>query len=297
MQSAAKAMMPPAAKAVILPQEKAEMLPEGKAVILPQGKAEMLPERKAVMLPEAKTVMLPEAKTVTLRAATAVMLRAATAVMLSAKRLARASMTSGARASMRARLFAAVAAVLLAGVVQAAPQPAVYDIHGHLPDLKFTLSGAQGRTVSQDDVKGKTVLLFFGYASCPDVCPTTMAQLADVMGRLGNEAGGVRILFVSVDPHRDTPDGLQAYVNAFNSNAIGLTGTERQIADIARRYRVSYQIDKPRPGADPNVYNVTHSRGVYVFDGRGEARLLLSDSSSTEQIVDALRKLAGETRR
>jgi protein SCO1/2 len=188
-------------------------------------------------------------------------------------------------------LLAVATALLLGAAVRAAPQPAVYDIHGHLPDLKFTLSGAQGRTVSQDDVKGKTVLLFFGYASCPDVCPTTMAQLADVMGRLGTDADKVRILFVSVDPHRDTPDGLQAYVNAFNSNAIGLTGTERQIADVARRYRVSYQIDKPKPGADPKVYNVTHSRGVYVFDGKGVARLLLSDSSSTDEIVDALRKL------
>lgn len=195
------------------------------------------------------------------------------------------------------RLIAAAMAVLFAGLVQAAGQPAVYDIHGHLPDLRFTLSGAQERTVSQDDLKGKTVLLFFGYASCPDVCPTTMAQLADVMKQLDKDAADVRILFVSVDPHRDTPDRLQAYVNAFNPNAIGLTGTESQIADIARRYRVSYQIDKPKPGGDPDAYNVTHSRGVYVFDRAGEARLLLSDSSSTDQIVDALRKLVREAQR
>jgi protein SCO1/2 len=203
------------------------------------------------------------------------------------------------RGGLGALLVAVAAAAwpVVGTAAQAAATTAVYDIHGHLPDLEFTLSGAQGRTVSQADVKGKTVLLFFGYASCPDVCPTTMAQLADVMNRLGDDAADVRILFVSVDPHRDTPDRLQAYVNAFNSNAIGLTGTERQIADIARRYRVSYQIDKPKPGADPTVYNVTHSRGVYVFDGTGEARLLLSDSSSTEQIVDAVRKVIAGTRR
>jgi protein SCO1 len=186
---------------------------------------------------------------------------------------------------------AAAAPALSVGNAQAATTPAVYDIHGHLPELKFTLSGAHGRTVSQADVKGKTVLGFFGYASCPDVCPTTMAQLAEVMNRLGNDAADVRILFVSVDPHRDTPDRLQAYVDAFDSNAVGLTGSERQIADIARRYRVSYQIDKPKPGADPTVYNVTHSRGVYVFDSLGEPRLLLSDSGSTDQIIDALRKV------
>jgi protein SCO1/2 len=197
-----------------------------------------------------------------------------------------------------ARLLAAMAGLALAAMLNvAAAAPAFYDVRNHLPDLKFSLSGASGRTVTQEDVKGKTVLLFFGYASCPDVCPTTMAQLTDVLSRLGDAASQVRILFVSVDPHRDTPDLLQAYVNAFNNNAVGLTGTERQIADLARRYRVSYQIDKPAPGASPENYNVTHSRGVYVFDRGGQARLLLSDSGSTEQIVDALRKLIEGTRR
>jgi protein SCO1/2 len=198
----------------------------------------------------------------------------------------------------RPRLLAAMVGVTLAAMLNlAAAAPALYNVRNHLPDLQFSLSGANGRTVTQNDVKGKTVLLFFGYASCPDVCPTTMAQLTDVLGRLGDAASDVRILFVSVDPHRDTPDLLQAYVNAFNNNAIGLTGTERQIAGLARRYRVSYQIDKPAPGAAAENYNVTHSRGVYVFDPEGRARLLLSDSGSTEEIVDALRKLIEETRR
>jgi protein SCO1/2 len=202
----------------------------------------------------------------------------------------------------RARALAVLAllavATLSAGMMPAPARAAeaLYDIKGHLPDLEFSLSAAQGKKVTQADLKGKTVLLFFGYASCPDVCPTTMAQLTDVLGRLGADADSVRILFVSVDPHRDTPDLLQAYVNAFNNKAIGLTGNEKQIAEIARRYRVSYQIDKPKPGDSPDVYNVTHSRGVYVFDNTGAARLLLSDSSSTEQIVQALKDLIGKTR-
>lgn len=188
--------------------------------------------------------------------------------------------------------MAAICLMLAAGGGQAwAAGPASYDVKGHLPDLRFSLSGAGGKTVSDADMKGKTVLLFFGYASCPDVCPTTMAQLSEVLTRLGDDAANVRILFVSVDPHRDTPDLLQAYVNAFNRNAIGLTGSESQIADLARRYRVSYQIDKPKPGDAPDVYNVTHSRGVYVFDDHGQARLLLSDSSSTDQIVARLKQL------
>lgn len=167
----------------------------------------------------------------------------------------------------------------------------LYDIKGHLPDLAFQLPGAGGKTVTNDDLKGKTVLLFFGYASCPDICPTTMAQLTSVLQQLGDDARDVRILFVSVDPHRDTPDKLQAYVDAFNKQAIGVTGTEKQIADLARRYRVAYQIEKPRPGDDADLYDVTHSRGVYIFDNEGKARLLASDTDSTDAIVNDLRQL------
>ncbi|ARP86981.1 SCO family protein [Bordetella genomosp. 9] len=217
-----------------------------------------------------------------------------------ARRLRRIGVQGPARPAATGRrrwLRVAAASALLATAGAQAAAPALYDITGHLPDLRFSLAGAEGRTVTQADVKGKIALLFFGYASCPDVCPTTMAQLSDVVNRLGSQGADVRILFVSVDPHRDTPDALQAYVNAFNREAIGLTGTERQIADLARRYRVSYQIDKPRPGADPEVYNVTHSRGVYVFDRRGAARLLLSDSSSSERIVEALQRLIREPQR
>jgi len=181
--------------------------------------------------------------------------------------------------------------LLLAACGDKPVQWSLYDIKGHLPDLEFSLQGAGNRTVTQADLQGKTVLLFFGYANCPDICPTTMAQLTEVLGRLGDEARDVRILFVSVDPHRDTPDALQAYVDAFNRNAIGLTGSERQVADLARRYRVAYQIEKPRPGDNPEHYEVTHSRGVYIFDNRGKARLLASDSGSIDELTHDLRQL------
>jgi len=171
----------------------------------------------------------------------------------------------------------------------------LYDVQGHLPDLHFTLSAAGGRTLTQNDLTGKIALVFFGYASCPDICPTTMAQLTHVVQRLGDKARDVRIVFISVDPHRDTPDILQAYVNAFNDQAIGLTGTETQIASLARRYRVAYQIAKPRPGEDDDVYDVTHSRGVYIFDARGRARLLASDSESVEAITTDLARLIDES--
>lgn len=169
----------------------------------------------------------------------------------------------------------------------------IHPIRGFLPDLNFELVAAGNKTITEDDFDGKLVMMFFGYASCPDICPTTMAQLSQVTAALGPQADQVRIVFVSVDPHRDTPEILQAYVDAFDSNAIGLTGSERQISRLARRYRVAYQIEKPR-GDDSNVYEVAHSRGIYIFDARGKARLLASDGESVEKLTAAVRDLLPE---
>lgn len=168
---------------------------------------------------------------------------------------------------------------------------AVHPVRGFLPDLKFTLQGAGGATVTQQAFADKIVLMFFGYASCPDICPTTMAQLAQVTEALGDQSDQVRILFISVDPHRDTPDILQAYVDLFDPHAIGLTGDESAIAALARRYRVAYQIERPdteHPGAP---YEVSHSRGIYAFDQQGKAIWLAADGESQEDLLAAIRPL------
>lgn len=190
-----------------------------------------------------------------------------------------------------AMAFAAMSLVFLTACSDPTQKWVLYDVSGHLPDLKFSLLGEGKKTITQDDLKDKTVLMFFGYASCPDICPTTMAQLTEVLEKLGDLSKDVRIIFVSVDPHRDTPDVLQAYVNAFNKNAIGLTGNERQVADLARRYRVAYQIEKPKAGDDANIYDVTHSRGVFIFDRNGRARLLASDTEKVDAVTQDLRQL------
>lgn len=167
---------------------------------------------------------------------------------------------------------------------------AIHNVRGFLPNLRFTLDGAGGITYTEKDFKGKTVMLFFGYASCPDICPTTMVQLAEVMENLGDQAEQARIIFISVDPHRDTADVLQAYVDLFDDNALGLTGSEKQIADIARRYRVAYEIEKPQ-GDDSDNYEVAHSRGIYIFDKSGRARILASDGESVEALTEAVKKI------
>ena len=175
-------------------------------------------------------------------------------------------------------------------------QWSLYDVSGHLPDLEFSLKGVGNQTVTQASLKDKTALVFFGYASCPDICPTTMAQLTEVIAKLGDDAKDVRIVFISVDPHRDTPDILQAYVNAFNKNAIGLTGSENEVAALARRYRIAYQIEKPKPGDNPDIYDVTHSRGVFIFDRYGKARLLASDTEAIDTVTADLKRLLQTTR-
>ncbi|WJF89470.1 SCO family protein [Paraburkholderia bonniea] len=165
------------------------------------------------------------------------------------------------------------------------------NVSGHLPNLDFELTSDDGQSATGDTFKGHTTLVYFGYTHCPDVCPETMARLMQVMALLGNDAQQVRIAFVTVDPARDTPQALHEYVRAFDAqHARGLTGTERQIEDLAKRYRVAYQMEQRDPNGD---YEVTHSSAVYIFDAEGHARLLATDQDSAETIAHDLRRLTG----
>jgi len=164
------------------------------------------------------------------------------------------------------------------------------DVSGHLPDLQFTLTSDSGRPVTAADFRGKFVVMYFGYTHCPDVCPLTLAHLHSVMQKLGNVADEIRILFVSVDPARDTPAILRQYVTAFDPNVTGLTGTPAQIAVIAKRYRVVFNPDAPHSGDD---YEVSHSSGIYIFDRAGHARLLATSADTVDAITHDLKLLTG----
>ena len=163
------------------------------------------------------------------------------------------------------------------------------DVTGHLPDLSFSLTGDDGKPATGDTFKGRTSLVYFGYTHCPDVCPETMARLMQVLTELGPDAQQVRILFVTVDPARDTPKALHEYLGAFDAqHARGLTGSDRQIESMAQRYRVAYQMEKRDPNGD---YEVTHSSAVYVFDAEGHARLLATDQDSPDVIAHDVRRI------
>ena len=163
------------------------------------------------------------------------------------------------------------------------------DISGHLPDLDFNLTDDTGKPVTGKSFAGQTTLVYFGYTHCPDVCPETMARLVQVLQKLGDDAENTRIVFITVDPARDTPAALHAYVRAFDAeHAVGLTGTEGAIEGIAKRYRVAYQMEKRDPSG---AYDVTHSSAVYIFDAQGHARLLATDSNSIDTITNDVRRV------
>jgi protein SCO1 len=161
-------------------------------------------------------------------------------------------------------------------------------VQGHLPDLKFNLTNDQGKPVTAADYSGKVVLLYFGYTHCPDVCPLTLAHLHMVMQKLGKLADGARILFVTVDPARDTPAVLRQYVSAFDPHIVGLTGSQDAIAALAKRYRAFF---KREPADRSGNYEVNHSAGVYIFDRTGHARLIATSGEPQSAEVHDLKLL------
>lgn len=156
------------------------------------------------------------------------------------------------------------------------------DVTGSTPRLAFTLTdAATGHTVTARDFRGKVAMLYLGYTHCPDVCPLTLHNISVILDRLGKQAAGVQVLFVTVDPHRDTLPLLKRYTELFapESELVGLRPDANQLAELARRYRLAYSVSSAT-AAHP--YTVTHSSAVYVFDRAGDARLLVPSLASAQ---------------
>jgi protein SCO1/2 len=152
----------------------------------------------------------------------------------------------------------------------------------------FALTDHTGKPRTLADFKGKVVVVFFGYTQCPDVCPTTMAEMATVMQKLGPLADQVQVLFITLDPERDTQQLLASYVPAFDKRFIGLRGTPEQTAKTAKEFKVFYA---KVPGSDPNSYTIDHTAGSYVFDRDGRLRLFIRHGQGPDPIVHDLRQL------
>jgi protein SCO1/2 len=163
----------------------------------------------------------------------------------------------------------------------------LYDPPLSAPEIALTRD--DGSNFRLSGLRGDVVLLFFGYTSCPDVCPTTLADLRKVNEDLGNTASQVKVVFVTVDPDRDTPEQIQKYVSIFNPDFIGLSGSQEELEPIWKAYGVYRQID-PIPSSATG-YLVTHSARVYVIDRDGNLRLSYSYGTPTDDILHDLKIL------
>ncbi len=148
------------------------------------------------------------------------------------------------------------------------------------------ITTAKPRTLA--DYRGKVVVLFFGYTQCPDVCPTTLTELAEVMKRLGPDAKNVQVLFATIDPERDTADLLAHYVPAFDPSFVGLYGDANATARTAKEFKVVYQ---KQPGPTPSTYSMDHSAGTFVFDPKGRLRLYVGYGQGADVFTHDIREL------
>jgi len=184
---------------------------------------------------------------------------------------------------MRALLLAAF--LFLAGCHHDLSQQDV-SVNGMVPNLTLDMTDVNtGQAVTAADFHGKVTLLYFGYTNCPDVCPATLYNVDKILRRLGKLAAQVQLLFVTVDPNRDTPAVLAQYVSLFGPNIVGLRGTPNELFTLARRYRVVFSV---KPSPNPQLYQVYHSAAIYVFDAKGQAQFLIAGLDTDSPDLDGI---------
>jgi protein SCO1/2 len=203
---------------------------------------------------------------------------------------------------MRWRLWGAVVLLALAagcgdkGVAggSTAPPKASFrsiDITGADYARTLELPDTEGKPRTLGEFKGKVVVVFFGYTQCPDVCPTTMAELSQVRQAHGSDAARMQGIFVTVDPERDTGPVLKAYIDTFNAGFIGLRGNAEQTQAAAREFKVFYA---KVPGKTESTYTIDHTAGAYVFDAQGRIRLFSRHTAGPKALEEDIRALLRE---
>ena len=182
-----------------------------------------------------------------------------------------------------------IAALALSACSGSGPRFKNTDITGAPYGKDFTLTDHTGKTRTLADFRGKLVVMFFGYTRCPDVCPTTLAELRVAKEQLGDSGSRLQVLFVTVDPERDTQKLLASYVPAFDPSFLGLYGDAAATAKVAKEFKVFYQ---KAPGKAPDSYTVDHTAGSYVFDPQGRLRLYVRQGNVPNLVAD-LKTLLG----
>lgn len=160
-----------------------------------------------------------------------------------------------------------------------------------LPGGPFTLTTQAGGTLSDTDLKGKPFAVFFGFTHCPEVCPTTLWEMSEALKALGPEADKLKVLFVSVDPERDTPEFLARYLQSFDPRIVGLTGSEQQIADVGREYRAFWR----KVPTEDGDYTMDHTASIYLMNGEGRYVGTIAYGETAQNRLAKLKKLLDPT--
>ena len=192
------------------------------------------------------------------------------------------------RAITRIILFFSLAWVLVA--CDSKPAFKNVDITGSKAfGTNFGLIDVDGKLRTLADYQGKAVVMFFGYTHCPDVCPTTLIEMQEAMRLLGPQAAKVQVIFVTLDPERDTSEVLKLYVPAFNPSFIGLRpANEEALNRLTKEFKIYY---KRVPGLSPNTYTIDHTAGSYVFDPKGQLRLYIKHGQGPEVLAQDLKTI------
>jgi protein SCO1/2 len=188
----------------------------------------------------------------------------------------------------RSALFALAGPLLAACAPENKPQFKAVDISGADYAKDFALPDADGKVRTIKDFQGKAVVVFFGYTQCPDVCPTTLTEIAEAKKLLGADGARVQGVFITVDPERDTPQLLKAYVANFGPDMVALRGTDAQTAAAAKDFKVYY---KKVEGKTPGSYFMEHTAASYVYDPQGRLRLYSRYGSGAQALADDLKLL------
>jgi len=187
--------------------------------------------------------------------------------------------------------LACLAVVLLSACSQSQPPFNAIDVTGADYAKDFALPDQFGQVRHLADFRGKVVVMFFGYTQCPDVCPTSMAELAEVKKALGADGNRLQGIFVTVDPQRDTPTLLQGYMANFDATFLALSAPPDKLAELAKDYKVYY---KRVEGATPTSYTIDHSAGSYIYDTQGRLRLFTRYGSGVPALVSDIQRLLKE---
>ena len=189
--------------------------------------------------------------------------------------------------------IALILLLCLAGCDDGKPQFRNTDVTGADYARDFALTDHNGKKVTLADYRGRVVTVFFGFTQCPDVCPTALAEMRAVVEKLGADGPKLQVLFITIDPERDTQALLSQYVPAFNPTFVGLYGDAETTARVAKDFKVFYQ---KVPGKTPGSYSMDHSAGTYVFDPQGRLRLFARPPSPAETASASVDRMVGDIR-